>query len=81
MIIENMRFAQLPDGRTEVKFLCRDCQRFVDKPSKYSAKTSIFTTYFLCPECIDRAIKKSKTEEETRKKQMTVWQKFIEFWK
>lgn len=84
MIIENMRFAQLEDGRTEVKFRCDRCNKLVDRPAFVKCYYKLLKTEFICNECVkgmEAERRRAIEAEEERRKNMTLCQKFVEFWK
>ena len=81
MIIENMRFIQREDGLTEIKFRCSRCGEWIDEPAMLTNMASLLTTKFWCRECFDAKQAEVRGAEEARRNNMTLWQKFVEFWK
>ena len=81
MIIENMRFVQREDGLTEIKFRCSRCGEWIDEPAMLTNMTSLLTTKFWCRSCRDAKLAEERTAREERIKNMTLWEKVVEFWK
>ena len=80
MVIDNMKFTQLPDGRIDVMFQCENCKKFMEIPERSFKKLSPFGYVFTCNECWDECQAKWERENQERLQSRTMWQKFKDFW-